>query len=601
MTVLQALDRYYDRMAARGEVVRPGWSSEPIGLVLELAEDGGLFAAIPWQDDRGKARVERVPKWFSRQGTGSTPNFLWDNPAYLLGLGNKDPAKTARDHAAFKNLHLRELERETDPGLAALRRFVSWWKPDLHAAHGFDEKLLGSNIAFRLRGEARLLHERPAALPHIDRLRAAASSGQEGFCLVRGARLPLVRLHPKIKGIDGARAAEIPLVSFNNDAFTSYGKDQGFNAPTSEEAAFRYGAALNALLARGGRNRMRVADATVAFWADVSTLDATAAEENAAAAEDLFAYEMGATELPPGADDVAQAGSVREALQKIAKVRAERGVRPDVLEGVAFHVLGLAPNAARVAVRFWLSGSFAQFTAALDRHAQMIAIEPAPWGTRRPQLQYLLLKTTALREKFENIPPGLAAEIARAVLSGAPYPRAWLAAAIMRLRAGDDPGRGWHAAAIKACLLSRSPKEDPVPAGLDRNNPDQAYQLGRLFAVLQAAQYAALGRVNATIADRYYSAASATPALVFGTLMRGARKHISDATKRGRGLWIERRLQEILSHLSSTLPRTLRLEEQGRFAIGYYHERADRPSKGDAGPADEANAQIGETYSQESN
>lgn len=591
MTILQALDRYYDRMEARGEVVRPGWSTEPIGLVLELAEDGGLVTAIPWRDDRGKPRVERVPKWFSRSGTGSRPNFLWDNAAYVLGLSNKDPGKTGRDHAAFKELHLRELEEETDPGLAALYRFLGWWQPALLAVHGIDEKLLGSNIAFRLRGETRLLHDRPAALLHVDRLRATASAGEEGFCLVRGARLPLVRLHPKIKGIDGAASAEIPLVSFNNDAFTSYGKDQGFNAPTSEEAAFRYGAALNALLARGGRNRMRIADATVAFWADVSTLDAKAAEENAAAAEDLFAYEMGETELPPGAEDVAQAGSVREALRKLAETRAEQGVRPDLLDGVAFHVLGLAPNAARVTVRFWLSGSFAQFTAALDRHAQAIAIEPAPWGTRRPRLQYLLLKTTALREKFENIPPGLAAEIARAVLSGAPYPRAWLAAAIMRLRAGDDPARGWHAAAIKACLLSRSPRENPVPTGLDRDNPDQAYQLGRLFAVLQAAQFAALGRVNATIADRYYSAASATPALVFGTLMRGAQKHISDATKRGRGFWIERRLQEILSHLSSTLPRTLRLEEQGRFAIGYYHERAERPVKTDTDPASEVDSQ----------
>jgi CRISPR-associated protein Csd1 len=166
----------------------------------------------------------------------------------------------------------------------------------------------------------------------------------------------------------------------------------------------------------------------------------------------------------------------------------------------------------------------------------------------------------------------------RAVLTGSPYPRTWLAAVIIRLRAGDDPRRGWHAAAIKA-YLSRMNNEETPPVSLDPNNPNPAYQLGRLFAVLEAAQYAALGRVNASIADRYYAAASAMPARVFGSLIRSARNHISDARKRNQGRWIEPRLDEIMSHLPPDLPRTLRLEDQGRFAIGYYHERAFRPVK----------------------
>jgi CRISPR-associated protein Csd1 len=356
----------------------------------------------------------------------------------------------------------------------------------------------------------------------------------------------------------------------------SYGKEQGFNAPTSEAAAFRYGAALNALLHRGGRNRLRIADATVAFWADASGIGA--GEVNAETAETLFGLMFDQEPLQAGDEDASHAGSVRDALEKVAAARAQEGVRPELVKGVRFYVLGLAPNAARVAVRFWLSGTFAQFTIALDAHAQAVAIVPSPWGASRPKLQRLLVETTALQRKYDNIPTGLAGEVTRAVLTGAPYPRTWLAAAIIRLRAGDDPRFGWHAAAIKACL-SRMPKETLVPTGLDPDNPSQGYQLGRLFAVLQAAQYAALGRVNASIADRYYGAASATPAMVFGPLMRGARKHISDAQKRGRGLWIERRLQEILSRLSPELPRTLRLEEQGRFAIGYYHERAARLAK----------------------
>jgi len=585
VTILQALDRYYDRLAARADVVLPGWSVEPIGAVLELAEDGTLLAVAAWLDARGKPRREKVPKWFSRSGTGSTPNFLWDNAAYVLGLGSKDPGKTARDHAEFKTLHRKELTAETDAGFRALVRFLEQWDPSAGPPLGLTDKMLAGNIAFRLQGERRLLHDRPAAQRHVERLSAMSASETEGFCLVRGERLPLVRLHPKIKGVDGATSAEIPLVSFNANAFESYSKEQGFNAPTSEAAAFRYGASLNALLARGGRNRLRIADATIAFWADASALDTVHAEALARAAEDVFADAWDETPTQPSADDTQQAISVYEALRKVAEARAEEGVTPRLLEDVSFYVLGLAPNVARLTVRYWLSGSFARFTEALDSHTKALEITPPPWGTKRPGVQRLLVRTTALQEKFDNVPDGLAADVMRAVLLGTPYPRTWLAATLIRLRAGDDPGRGWHAAVIKACL-SRMHTEETPPVSLDPNNKSPAYQLGRLFAVLEAAQREALGRVNASIGDRYYGAASATPARVFGALMRSARAHISGAHKLGRGHWIEPRLSEIIDRLPAELPRTLRLEDQGRFAVGYYHERAFRPPKAQVDPAD---------------
>ncbi len=594
MTILQALDHYYDRMAARDDVVLPGWSNEPIGIVLELAEDGTLLAVETRLDERGKPQPARVPKWFSRQGRGSTPNFLWDNAAYVLGLGDKDPGKTARDHAAFKALHLKELARETDAGLVALCRFLDQWDPANGLPQGYSEKFLAWNIGFRLRGETRLLHEHSSVAAHVERLSATDEDGPIGFCLVRGQRLPLVRLHPMIKGVkdsSGKTVAEAPLVSFNKDAFMSYGKEQGFNAPTSQAAAFRYSAALSSLLAWSGRNRLQIGDASVTFWADASAYDAAQAEAMARAAEDAFGAEFDDTSPPVSANDEQERASIGDALTKVAAARAQQGVAPVLLAGVLFHVLGLvAPNPGRLSVRYWISNTFAHFREALDRHALAVAIDPPPWRGKSPSIQRLLVTTTALQEKFTNIPNGLAAEVMRAVLTGAPYPRTWLAAAIIRLRAGDDPRRGWHAAAIKACL-SRMHNEETPPVSLDPDNPSPAYQLGRLFAVLEAAQYAALGRVNASIADRYYGAASATPARVFGALLRGARTHISDARKRGQGLWVERRIGEIMAHLDGDLPRTLRLEDQGRFAIGYYHERAFRPAKADAEIPDPSDAQ----------
>ena len=579
MTILQALDRYYDRLE---DAVAPGWSNEPVGVVLELAADGALLGVDKRLDDkRAKPKVERVPKWFTRSGIGSTPYFLWDNAAYVLGLGAKDPGKTARDHAAFRTLHVEALADEADEGLLALRRFLEALTPEAAAAIGLDDKLLAFNIGFRLRGETRLLPQRPAAVAVVERLRLLGKAGAEGFCLIRGEALPLVRLHPKIKGVDGTASAEVPLVSFNADSFESYGKEQGYNAPTSEAAAFRYGAALNALLTRGGRNRLRIGDASIAFWADARIFDDVIREAAARAAEDAFADVLNEGPTLRTATDEQQAATVREALEKVRKGHPELPTAPELLDGVEFYVLGLLPNAARLSVRYWLANSFAAFASALDKHRADLAIAPAPWGAKAPAIQRLLVKTTALMEKFDNIPPGVAGELMRAVLTGSPYPRTWLASAIMRLRAGDDPSRGWHAAAIKACI-NRMSNEEPLPVTLEPDNPSPAYQLGRLFAVLEAAQYAALGRVNASIADRYYGAASATPARVFGALLRGAKTHVSDARKRGKGGWIEPKLGEIIARLPPDLPRTLRLEDQGRFAVGYYHERASRPAKADA-------------------
>lgn len=269
----------------------------------------------------------------------------------------------------------------------------------------------------------------------------------------------------------------------------------------------------------------------------------------------------------------------------VAKGRPVSELGLGLVQGTRFHVLGLSPNAARLSVRYWLSDDFDAFAGRLAAHYADLYIDPPPWN-KPPSVNFLLVKTTAVQEKFANIPPLLAGEVMRAVLTGSAYPRNLLAATVMRLRAGDNPANGWHAAVIKACLARIANQRTP-PVSLDPDNPSPAYQLGRLFAVLEAAQYAALGSVNASIADRYYGAASATPARVFGTLLRGARTHISDAKKRNRGFWIDPRIEQIMTRLPSRLPVRLGVEDQGRFAVGYYHERARRRGAGAHGRAEE--------------
>jgi CRISPR-associated protein Csd1 len=340
------------------------------------------------------------------------------------------------------------------------------------------------------------------------------------------------------------------------------------------------------MLDRTSRNRLSrpIGDATVVFWADTS--DAVN-EEAARAAEEDFAGWFDPSPDRNRDDDRAEAAKLRDQLERVAEGRPQLA-DPRLAPGTRFHVLGLAPNAARLAIRYWLDDEFETFARQLKDHYDDLRIEPLPWPAKPPSIARLLVKTTALQEKYENIPPLLAGEMARAVLSGGRYPRTLLTATITRLRAGDDPGAGWHAAAIRAVLARDFRKghttEEP-PMSLNRESPDPAYQLGRLFAALETAQRAALGKVNATIRDRYMGAASATPAGVFPLLVRGAQSHLGKLRKDGKGGWLEREIEEISDHIGDAYPRSLKLEAQGRFFLGYYHQRkaqyAGRPEAED--------------------
>jgi CRISPR-associated protein Csd1 len=587
VTVLQALDRYYERMAARGEAELPGYSREKISFAIVLSADGTPVDKIDLRDFSGKKpqpRLLEVPAAVKRT-VGILPNIFWDKTAYALGRTAGEGRRTTEEHAAFRTVNLALLADATDKGLVALRGFLENWSVGRFDIAPFVVEMLDTNVVFRLDGDDRLLHERDAA-----RNRLAARAGDDGpknVCLITGLDAPVRRLHPTIKGVEGAQSSGAALVSFNLDAFTSYGKEQGDNAPTSEAAAFRYGAALNRMLDRGGPNRLPrpVGDATVVFWADASGVGEGAAR----AAENLWA-----AWLNPQADehdpdkldrDEGEAAKLRDKLTEIAAGRPLKTIDPRLQDGVRFHVLGLAPNAARLSVRYWVEDRFEVFARRLADHYSDLSIEPKPWRATPPSVARLLVKTTALQEKFDNVPPLLAGEVMRAVLSGGRYPRTLLTAAIIRLRAGDDPGTGWHAAVIRAVLARdhRLKSENhrmqfekgETPVSLDRDNPNEAYQLGRLFAILETAQRMALGnKINATIRDRYFGAASATPASVFPLLLRGVQNHLGKLRKEGKGGWIEREIEEITSHLGPELHRALRLEAQGRFAIGYYHQRS---------------------------
>lgn len=605
MSILQELNAYYDRIEG---IATEGWSQEKFGWCVVLKPDGSVVDVENIHDlssKKPKVRAFTVPAAVKRT-VAIAPNFLWDKTAYVLGCTSGSGKRTAEEHAAFVALTLEALAETDDEGLIALRLFLEHWQPEKFAEPLFMEEMLDANIMFRLDGERRYLHERPAAKALVKE-RSQNDGDEEGvFCLVTGETVAPARLHPTIKGVDGAQSSGAALVSFNLDAFTSLGKDQGENAPTSRAAAFRYGAALNHLLIRGGGNRLRrrIGDATVVFWADASGANAPKASQSEAeqAADALFAHMI----EPDAVEDEADTARLRDDLEQIAQGQAVGRVRPEIAEGTRFSVLGLSPNAARLSVRFWLSGDFGDFAKALARHYADIKVEPPPLGwSGPPSVNRLLVRATAAQGDFDNIPSQLAGEVIRAVLAGGRYPQSLLSAAIMRLRAGDSAATGWHAAIIRA-VLNRSRRIKPlvseegeIPMGLDRDYDSIGYQLGRLFAVYETAQKAALGNVNATIRDRYFGAASATPAGVFPLIVRGGQNHLAKVRKEkpGWAVLLERELEEINGRFEpkpgGVWPRSLGLSAQGEFAIGYYHQRATKLTN-DKGEAIEADAAADE-------
>lgn len=577
--ILSALSDYYQRLLEQStDGISPfGYSQEKISYEILLSPDGAVVGVNDIRDVTGKKPSPRslsVPQPEKRT-SGIKSNFLWDKTSYVLGVSGKDSGRTALEHTAFKELHLQALAGENEPGLQALVKFLKSWKPEQFQAPLFNEEMLDSNLVFRLDGNLQYLHESPAAQIARAKLLTNGES-REGLCLVTGQQQPLARLHPAIKGVNGAQTAGASIVSFNLDAFTSYGKSQGANAPISEQAAFAYTTVLNHLLRRDEHNRQRlqIGDASVVFWAQ--STDASQATQ----AEATF-WSM----LEPPSDDGQEAEKLRSVLSAVAQGRPLRELDPQREEGTQLSVLGLAPNASRLSIRFWETGSLETFARRLGEHFQDLRIEPLPWKTA-PAIWRLLYATAPSRDgkaKAEDVPAHLAGEMTRAILTGRRYPRSLLATLIMRMRADGDIS-GARVALCKAVLARESrlggkTNHEELPMSLDKEAGNPGYRLGRLFAVLESAQRLALGdKVNTTIRDRYYGAASATPAMVFPMLLRNTQNHLSKVRKDKPGLAVnlERDIAEIIDGLQSQFPRSLRLEDQGRFAIGYYHQSHTR-------------------------
>jgi len=594
---LAALAARYDRMAARGDAPVPGFARAQIAFVLVLDLAGKVVAVQDERTGDGKKKRPKVveaPKMPTRT-IGVVSGILWDKTSYVLGVTREDPdadearaakaaARTAKAHEAFKERQTELLNGCDDEGGAALLAFLADWMPENWTTLNtpYLEEMLDQNIAFKLNGDRGYLHDR-AALRNLVAGQAASPDARVGQCLVTGKYLPIERLHPAIKGVPGAQQAGARLVSFNEPAYSSYGKEKGDNAPTSELAAFGYGTALNALLDSDGvdnkgrpiyRNRIQLGDATTVFWAEADG-------EEADQAEDLLGQLFGGGPLLSEAQiEAGHDAQLRDLMVKLEAGYALRDIAPR-LDGLRVYVLGLSPNAARLSVRFWHVGSLGELADHVQQHWKDLRLTPTRFAGPPPL--WRLLRELAAQGEAKNIPPNLAGEVMRSILTGGRYPRSLLTQALMRVRADQGEGKlhELRVALLKAVIARELRKRDPETkedylVSLDLKETDPGYRLGRLFAVMEAAQAQAIKGVNASIRDRFYGSASSTPAHVFPLLLRGVQDHLSKIRKATPGLAIkyEKAMADIMDGLQADLPPTLDMRSQGLFAIGYYHQRS---------------------------
>ena len=588
--ILQSLHEYYQRK--KQDLPPHGFDLKDIPFVIEVNKTGVPIQIEDTRTQDGKMKrgkpylVPQPPK----KSVNVLSSLLWGNAEYVLGVPDQD--KLADKKTKGKEVHYKQqlqkrqeafveaikaLPKEAlaDEGVCAVLQFIHGTKRnDLQRFGGIWDEIrrTNPNISFRLQGDIELVCQRKAITEAV--AESAQRKSCDGICLVTGLPDEIERLHPPIKGVRDAKTTGANIVAVNdneNPAFASYGKHQGYNSPVGKCASFEYTTALNRLLSRNSHQRIQVGDASTVFWADKPS----PLEDNFS---DIF-------DEPPKDDPDRNARALKALYDA-----PQQGVAPINDTATRFFVLGLGPNGPRIVIRFWHVGTVAELARNIQQHFHDLRLVYGEREKPNLTLRSLLNATAPATVKYpkgdpDKVSPNLSGEIMRAILERLPYPATLLQGAVRRIRAEQEVSYP-RAAIVKACLnRTRKIHEKELAMSLDKDNIEVAYLLGRLFFVLEEAQWAAHSTktnpgTNTTIRDRFYGAASATPITVFPQLLRLYPHHISKAAKSGRkgiAVRIEKLVDDITSKLPATnpFPSYMAVSDQGRFAVGYYHQRHD--------------------------
>lgn len=561
------------------DMPRRGWCVAKVAWEFRIDADGRLVSVLPLGSADGKRNY--TPKTVPEQETRSSgikPYFLCEKAAYFLGIDDKRGDKLRK---ASCDLHHQVLDGIEDEAAGAVLLFLDGaGSADFLSTDMVESLKKGGLAVFRYLPDQTLVHERPKVRDAWQQYLENSDEGPIVQCAITGKRGTAAKLFPMLRGFPGAQSSGAALVSFNRESFCSYGKsidDQAYNASISNEVAYDVGAALRYLM-QSGEHHTSLGSTQVLFWTDGKDQ----------AGDDLLALLLRFDSLAKRANE--DETLLQEIQARLIGLRNGRDTVPIDRE-TRYYILGLSPNAARLSVRFFETGTlgilerrFGQYLSDIEMVDRDGASSQAPSSLRA------YVNQTAPLGKSENVPDVLTSSVMSAMLRGEPFPSALFLQLLARTRA--DKGFSINqrtkkrydamylrAAMLKACLLRSARRigdkriEGSITVSLNEDNRDIGYLLGRLFAVLEKAQEEAIPGANATIRDRYIGSASATPARVFPQLLKMSQHHISKATY---GKILDRRLQEIMNLIDADegFPTTLSYDEQGQFFIGYYQQKS---------------------------
>jgi CRISPR-associated protein Csd1 len=611
--IIQSLVRYYDILAGDDTVKIPktGYTNAKISFALVISNDGELTNILDLRTDGKKKQPKLMDVPYQKPRTvGVSPYFTCDTAKYIFGIERvkEDPKKRSLSEdflivleekgkekivvskrskecfEEYRKFHHLLLDAANGDGILPFLKFLDGWDPENSLKHPKifeykDEILSGSSFVFYTGGK--YLHQNPIIRMVWDSYYSKpADGGNSGNaqCFVSGKIEPIAQIHQKIKGVYDAQPAGASLISFNDDAFCSYGKTgekQVYNAPISESAMFKYTTVLNYLLERGSKNRIQIGDTSTVFWAETTRKTCT----------NLTHFLLDPVEEPEESDEnKSKDGIKKQDLQTrqlvtdiLKKVRGgqhleeeDLGVDPDTTN---FYILGLAPNNARLAVRFWYQDNFGNFITRVARHHLDMEIERDERGPEFISVYWLLKQTVSQNSSDNASSPLLGGLLMRSILESTPYPVLMYNAILNRVKVERSINYA-RAGFIKACLIRLARmrgnhEEDMITVSLNEESTSVPYRLGRLFAVLEKAQSDSNKDLKSTINSKYFSSASTTPSVVFPVLLKLAQHHIA---KSDWGFKSNQWIEDVIDGIDK-FPASLNQEEQGMFMLGYYHQR----------------------------